>query len=157
LAESKGWFRNSQTGFRKQRSCEDQVIRLCQAVSDGFQQRPPLRTTTALLDYSRAYDRVWQKDLIIIIIIIIIITLYQSNFPLLFIRWIAGFLRKRQACVQFNGERSRTSSLGAGRSVHISAGGHHAGRANSVLRSALACASSTTTVTAAAAAKDAAR
>jgi len=32
--------------------------------------------------------------------------------------------------------------------MHISAGGHHAGRANSVLRSAPACASSTTTTAA---------
>ena len=37
LAESRGWLCQEQSGFRPQRSTEDQILRLSQAVSDGFQ------------------------------------------------------------------------------------------------------------------------
>jgi hypothetical protein len=36
LAELNGWFSKLQAGFRKGRGCEDQIIRLVQAVDDAF-------------------------------------------------------------------------------------------------------------------------
>ena len=60
LAEARGIFKHSQAGFRKNRSCEDQLLRMIQDVSDGFQEKKPRRTVMALLDLSRAYDRVWK-------------------------------------------------------------------------------------------------
>jgi hypothetical protein len=65
LAESHGMLNSDQSGFRPQRSTEDQVIRLSQAISDGFQaKKPPNRTVLALLDFSKAYNKVWRADLL---------------------------------------------------------------------------------------------
>ena len=61
--ETRGWLSNCQAGFRKNRSCEDQVLNLTQKVSDGFQKKQ--MTVMALLDYSKAYDRVWREDLLL--------------------------------------------------------------------------------------------
>jgi hypothetical protein len=41
LAESRGMLNSDQSGFRPQRSTEDQVITLSQAISDGFQGKKP--------------------------------------------------------------------------------------------------------------------
>jgi hypothetical protein len=59
LAQSRGMLNSDQSGFCPQRSTEDQVIRLSQAISDGFQEKkPPNRTVLALLDFSKAYNKV---------------------------------------------------------------------------------------------------
>ena len=103
LAEARGIFNHSQAGFRKNRSCEDQLLRMIQDVSDGFQEKKPRRTVMALLDLSRAYDRVWKEDLIL--------TLIDSGVPLKLVRWFNAFLSNRQFRVMFNGSLSRTRWL----------------------------------------------
>ena len=40
LAMSSGWWNPDQAGFRSMRSCEDQVLRMSQSISNGFQTRP---------------------------------------------------------------------------------------------------------------------
>ena len=80
LAESRGMCCHTQAGFRKNRSCEDQLIRISQNISDGFQECKPKRTVMALLDLSRAYDRVWKEHLLL--------CLFESGVPQSFIRWI---------------------------------------------------------------------
>ena len=40
IAENSKWFVNEQAGFCRGLSCEDQIIRLVQKVSDGFQLKP---------------------------------------------------------------------------------------------------------------------
>ena len=51
MAEVNGWLCNEQAGFRKYRSTEDQIVKLIQRISDGFQARPQaLRTVMVLLD-----------------------------------------------------------------------------------------------------------
>ena len=57
MAENLNWLNNQQAGFRKGRSCEDQIVKLIQNISDGFQDKKSKRTVMALLDYSKAYDR----------------------------------------------------------------------------------------------------
>jgi len=54
LAETRGWFNHQQAGFRKGRSCEDQIIRITQAIEDGLQQKKdePLSTSFAGLQQS---------------------------------------------------------------------------------------------------------
>ena len=52
-----------QAGFRTGRSTEDQLRRLSQSISDGFQHVTMHRTVMALIDYSRAYDKVWRDAL----------------------------------------------------------------------------------------------
>jgi hypothetical protein len=61
LAESCGMLNPDRSGFRPQRSTEDQVIRLSQALSDDFQaKKPENQTVLALLDFSK----VWWADLL---------------------------------------------------------------------------------------------
>ena len=43
LAESRVWFSHIQAGFRKRRICKDQLLRLVEKVSDGFQRGGSLR------------------------------------------------------------------------------------------------------------------
>ena len=76
---------------------------MIQDVSDGFQEKKPRRTVMALLDLSRAYDRVWKEDLIL--------TLIESGVPLKLVRWFNAFLSNRQFRVTFNGSLSRTRWL----------------------------------------------
>ena len=47
----------------------------------------------ALLDFSRAYDRVWRQELIL--------SMLEKGVPLQFLRWIAAFLQNRQGRVLF--------------------------------------------------------
>jgi len=64
--ESWNLLHPSQVGFRRNRSTEEQVAAVCQLIPDGFQQRrPPPRTAPLLADFSRAYDRVWRKALLV--------------------------------------------------------------------------------------------
>ena len=94
LAENRGWLTDSQAGFRRRgRSYEDQVIRMTQSVSDGFQGKKPDRTVMVLLNFSRAYDRVWRQELLKMMM--------EKDIPKKFLRWIAGFLRNRQERVQY--------------------------------------------------------
>jgi ribonuclease HI len=106
MAESRGWLCNDQAGFRKLRSCEDQVIRLTQDISDGFQATPSKRTVLALLDYSKAYDKVWREDLIG--------HLLELGVPDRMVRWCRGFLHNRQARVKFDGVVGRYHTLRQG-------------------------------------------
>ena len=58
LVEMNGWINAAQAGFRKGRSCEDQIIRVVQQISDGFNRKPFHRSVMVLLDFSKAYDTV---------------------------------------------------------------------------------------------------
>ena len=95
LAESKGWWCNEQAGFRAMRSCEDQTLRLSQSISDGFLARPAKRTVLALLDFRKAYDKIWRDKLIEIMI--------KAGVSRTMARWIRGFLCDRKACVRIDG------------------------------------------------------
>jgi hypothetical protein len=64
LAKSHDMLNSDQSGFRPRRSTENQVIRLSQAISNGFQaKKPPNRTVLTLLDFLKAY-KVWWADLL---------------------------------------------------------------------------------------------
>ena len=99
MAEEQNWLNNNQAGFRKGRSCEDQIIKLIQDVSDGFQAKKMQRTVMALLDYSKAYDRTWKERLLS--------KLHDYETPRQVTKWIAAFLRTRTAEVVINGTKSR--------------------------------------------------
>jgi hypothetical protein len=95
LAESHGMLNFDQSGFRPQRLTEDQVIRLSQAISDGFQAKKPAnRTVLALLDFSKTYNKVWRADLLA--------TMLRKGVPVRYVWWIQGFLSNRQARVPLN-------------------------------------------------------
>ena len=99
LAETKGWLSHNQAGFRKGRSCEDQILKLIHHASDGFQAKKPMRTVMALLDYSKAYDTVWKERLYL--------NMVKKGVPIQMIRWIKSFLNTRTAQVMINGTLSK--------------------------------------------------
>ena len=99
LAEGRGLLAQEQAGFRRRRCCEDQVLRLSQSVSDGFQRVPSQRTLLAMLDYSKAFDTVWREALLE--------KLMEAGIPRRYVVWVSGFLRNRLGRVVFDGEKSR--------------------------------------------------
>jgi ribonuclease HI len=94
LAEKHQWLNEQQAGFRKGRSCEDQIIRLTQAIEDGFQRKKSRKSVLVLLDFSKAYDTVWRERLLL--------SMYERNVPLTILRWLRSFLLNRQARVRYN-------------------------------------------------------
>ena len=106
LAETRGMFNHQQAGFRKGRGCEDQAARIIQAIEDGFQHKPMLRSVLVLLDFSKAYDTVWQQKLLL--------SMIDQGVPMTLIRWINCFLQNRQAKVRFNNVLSRSRKMRQG-------------------------------------------
>ena len=85
-------FSRFQAGFRKGRSCEDQITRIVQAIEDGFQQRPMQRSFLTLLDFSKAYDTVWREKLLL--------HMLNTGIPPTFVRWVCSFLIDRRVRAQ---------------------------------------------------------
>ena len=81
-----------QAGFRKGRSCEDQITQIVQAIEDCFQQQPIKCSVLTLLDFSKAYNTVWREKLLLHIL--------DTGIPSTFIRWIRSFFHYRRARVQ---------------------------------------------------------
>jgi hypothetical protein len=101
LAESCSMLNSDQSGFCPQRLTEDQVIRLSQAISDGLQAKKTAnRTVLALLDFSKAYNKDLQVDLLA--------TMLRKLVPVRYVRWIQGFLSNRQARVCLNRAYNQT-------------------------------------------------
>ncbi len=96
-AETRGWLCPEQPGFRTSRSCEDQILRVTQTIIDGNQAAKPKRTVLTLLDFSKAFDRVWKEDLLL--------RAMDKGLPLTFAKWLRDFLSNRQARIQINGEQ----------------------------------------------------
>ena len=85
-------FSRFQAGFGKDRSCEDQITRIVQAIEDGFQQRPMQCSVLMLLNFSKAYDTVWREKLLL--------HMLNTGIPPTFIRWICSFLTNHRGRVQ---------------------------------------------------------
>ena len=102
-AESKGWFSCIQAGFRRGHSCADQILRITQAIEDGFQMRNLNRSVLVLLDYSKAFDTVWRERLLL--------SMAEKGVPMPVIRWLHGFLQNRQAKVRLHDELSSSKCL----------------------------------------------
>ncbi len=96
LAETREWLCTEQAGFRKNRSCEDPILRLTQSIRDGYQATKPKKTVQALLDNSKAFGRIWREDLLIRAI--------DKSLPIAYAQWLRDFLSNRKAKVQINGE-----------------------------------------------------
>ena len=92
IAETNNMFSRFQAGFRKGRSCEDQIIHIVQAIEDGFQHRPMQRSILTLLDFSKAYDTVWRERLLLHMV--------NTGIPPTFVCWIRSFLVDRRGRVQ---------------------------------------------------------
>ena len=93
LVESKNMLSHLQAGFRRNLSCEDQVLKMTQLIEDGFQRKRCNRSVLVLLDYSKAFDQVWRQKLLL--------SLADKGIPLEYVRWLNCFLSNRQARVRF--------------------------------------------------------
>ena len=63
IAESNGWICKTQAGFRRNQSTEDQVLRITQKISDGFQAKPAPEVAACVstwLGESFSYVRLFQ-------------------------------------------------------------------------------------------------
>lgn len=78
IAEKSGLFNHQQAGFRKGRSCEDQILRIVQSIEDGLQNKPMQRSVIALLDFSKAYDTVWKEKLLL--------SMHEKGIPLKYLQ-----------------------------------------------------------------------
>ena len=106
IMETSGSFSNLQAGFRRGGSCEDQILKITQAIENGFQRRKMERSTLVLLDFSSAFDTVWRQRLLI--------SMSEQGIPLQIIRWIASFLDNRQAKVRFGDGMSKSRIIRQG-------------------------------------------
>ncbi len=84
LAETNEWLCSEQAGFRKQRSCVDQIIRITQTICGGFQAAKQQRSLMALLDFSKAFYRVWREE--------ILLAASFNGLPIPYDRWLRDFL-----------------------------------------------------------------
>ena len=106
-SEANGIFDPAQAGFRANRSTEEQVARVAQFAMDGFNARPRMeRTLVVLVDFSRAYDRVWKRGLLF--------KMRKNGVPGCIQRWVANFFADRRARVQWGDTFSRTKVLKEG-------------------------------------------
>ena len=104
LAETNHWFSDQQAGFRKARGVEDQILRITQRISDGFQRKE--KSILVLLDFSKAYDTIWRQRLLL--------SLANLGIPPIYTLWLSAALLNRQAQVRFNGVLSGCKKMGQG-------------------------------------------
>ncbi len=84
LEETRDWLCTEQAGFRKNRPCKGQILRLSQSTSDGYQATKPKKAALAFLDYSKAFARVWREDMLFRAI--------GKGLPISYARWLCDFL-----------------------------------------------------------------
>ena len=85
-----------QAGFRHAQSTLDQILYLSQSISDGFNKpRPGSRTILSTIDFSKAFDSVWNPALFH--------KLISAGLPPC---WTQSFLSDRHACVVYPNHKS---------------------------------------------------
>ena len=101
--ERNGKLSGAQSGFRKLRSTEDQLLKAVQSFSDGFNSRPPKRTILTLVDFSRAFDRVWHSGLFH--------KMEEMGIPRCITQWVRAFLSDRRAKVKVDNVLSQSKTF----------------------------------------------
>ena len=98
--ESRGKINPNQAGFRRGRSTMDQLSRISQQIFDAFEGKKsqPGRAVMVLLDFARAYDRVWRAALLC--------KMARMGIPGCYIKWLKAFLSDRRARVRWGAARS---------------------------------------------------
>ncbi|KAF0300702.1 putative RNA-directed DNA polymerase from transposon BS [Amphibalanus amphitrite] len=76
----------------------DQLGRISQQIFDAFEEKKPHRAVMVLLDFARAYDRVWRAALLC--------KMARLGVPGCFIKWLRAFLSDRRARVRRGAARS---------------------------------------------------
>ena len=84
-----------QAGFRTGRSTTEQCLRLSPLISDGFQWIQRRRTIVTLINFSRAYDRVWRIRLLM--------KMLKMDIPRPFTEWLSSWFIDLTARVWVSG------------------------------------------------------
>ena len=95
--EKEDWLSKFQAGFREGRGVTDQLVRLSQAVWDGYQRRE--KTGLVLFDFERAYDKVWRDALLW--------KMTEAGMSRTLVRWVQAWLANRLAWTKVNEVRSK--------------------------------------------------
>ncbi|GFV69684.1 probable RNA-directed DNA polymerase from transposon X-element [Trichonephila clavipes] len=105
--DSKNLIPGEQYGYRRGHSTVDQIISFCQSIRDAQNCKPTHHTMAALLDLTKAFDRVWKHKLLI--------KLHDTfNIRGNTLAWISDFLHHRSIRVNFNNTFSDPVVLGQG-------------------------------------------
>ena len=99
--EKNGLLSLSQSGFRKNRSTEDQVTLLTQDIENGFQQK--MRILAVFVDLTKAFDKVWKRGLLF--------KLLRKRVCGNMYSWIQSYLFQRSARVRLDGQTSSSVKI----------------------------------------------
>ena len=99
--EKNGLLSPSQSGFRKNRSTEDQVTLLTQDIENGFQQK--MKTLAVFVDLTKAFDKVWKEGLLF--------KLLRKRVCGNMYSWIQSYLFQRSARVRLDGQTSSSVKI----------------------------------------------
>lgn len=94
----------NQHGFRKGLSCATQLVTTIHAIAKSVDSRQCIQT--ALLDFSKAFDKVSHNQLLG--------KLSQNNIPPNIVKWIASFLSDRAQRVLLDGDQSAVLPVKSG-------------------------------------------
>lgn len=95
---------NEQFGFRKKHSTDQQLLRLTEIITRGFNEKRV--TGVVFLDIAQAFDKVWHRGLIS--------KLMKLNFPTYLIKLIASYLKDRTFEVSHGSSLSSVRPIKAG-------------------------------------------
>ena len=93
-----------QSGFRRNRSTEDQVTYLVQEIENAFQQK--MKALAIFIDLTAAFDKVWKEGLLF--------KLLQKKICGNMYNWIQNYLFQRTARVKLDGQLSNRVKLREG-------------------------------------------
>ena len=99
--EANQLLNNYQTGYRKNRSTEDQLILLAQEIENAFQEKK--KVIAVFVDLSKAFDKVWKKGLLL--------KLATCGINGNMFYWIKNLLNQRTARVKVDGKTSHIVKL----------------------------------------------
>ena len=94
----------TQSGFRKNRSTEDQVAFLAQEVENAFQMK--MKTIAVFVDLTKAFDKVWKEGLLL--------KLLKKDIGGKMFKWLESYLFQRSARVKIDGHTSHLVKIKEG-------------------------------------------
>ena len=97
---------SSQSGFRSNDSCINQLISITHNIDRAFDANPSLEVRGVFLDLSKAFDKVWHKGLLC--------KLKSNGINRNVLQLIESFLHNRRQRVVLNGQSSIWLSMKAG-------------------------------------------
>jgi hypothetical protein len=107
LLDTRDFIIPEQSGFRKGRSCYDNIYQLSEAIQHTYTRGPTSHLPVAFLDLQKAFDSVWHDGLIYKLFV-------QARLPLPLIYWIQSFLTGRQLRVVQSQHQSDWCPITAG-------------------------------------------